>query len=153
VKISVAVLVAVLGIIIGLLLYPVLFPLPELPEPIYLPGDPVIVYKDTTLYDTIPQPYPVEVIITPDRPILKIDEPVELFDGAVSFTLYSEDIERQGVRIIGPKLHLQTAVITVTDTLKIPHPVYIEKPRPVIDRFTTGAGAGLLFMLLLIIFI
>ena len=119
------VLLILFGTLIGLLLYPIIFPIPELPEPELIHGDTVVVYKDTTVYDTVTQTIPVEVEVTPERNIISIDEPVELFSGAVTFRLWSRDVEVEGIRITNARLHLQETQITITDTLRVPYAVEV----------------------------
>jgi hypothetical protein len=147
VKVANIIVLVVIGIIIGGLLYPVVFPLPELPEPILIPGDTVIVYRDTTVYDTIKQVVPVDVIVTPERSIISVDRRIELFDGAVEFGLFSRDVELDGISIVNARLHLQIKEVTITDTLRLPYAVYVEKPQPFYNTFLSGIIASAIFFL------
>lgn len=143
------------------LLYPVIHPAPDLPEPELIPGEPHIEYRDTTLFDTVYVDKPImpDIEETDERKIISIDEPVELFSGAVTFRLWSRDVEVEGIRITNARLHLQETTITITDTLRVPYPVEVHVSRCLFDilgnciirdSFATGVIAGLTFVAILI---
>jgi hypothetical protein len=116
-----------IGIVIGLLLYRYLFPVPPLPEPELKPGEPVIVFRDTTLYDTVyaDVPIPVDLMPEPDTEYSYFEKEITLFDRKVEFTVSGRAIDLQDFRITNARLHLQEKTITITDTLLVPyaHPV------------------------------
>jgi hypothetical protein len=134
----------------GMLLCRVLFPPPDygLPEPELIPGDTVVVYRDTTIYETVETIIPVEVEVTPERNIISVDEDVSLFAGKVTFKIVSRDVELEGIRIRDAKLHLQQVEITITDTLRVPYPVPIE--RGWYDTRTTWMTVGVIFTVILL---
>jgi hypothetical protein len=143
--------------IFGYFLYPAFNPPPELPEPILIPGKPVIEYRDTTIVDTLIKfiPQPGDLIPEPGTEYKIFEKDVSMFDGKFEMTLKIRAVDLASIEFINPRLHLQNTTITVTDTLRVPYAVEIFKDKPWYDTFAVGAGmtSGLFITLLIFMII